>query len=116
MVEVIYSWSANQFQSEVCLDMVTMFCAIDDFCQGFLAVSFPALLPGAGTKKRHHASRLALSEVRTILVWFHASPYRTFKPFYGKPAWGELPLDFPPRPSYPRFVELLPMTLLPLCA
>ena len=33
------------------MDIVTIFCDIDDFCQRFLAVSFPALMPGASTKK-----------------------------------------------------------------
>jgi transposase len=98
------------------MDIVTIFCDMDDFCQRFLAVSFPALMPGASTKKRHRASRLALSEVMTILVWFHVSHYRTFKHFYRKQVLGEWPVDFPRLPSYTRFVELIPMTLLPLCA
>jgi transposase len=98
------------------MDMVTVFCDIDDFCQRLLAASLPALASGEGTKKDHRSARLALSEVMTLLVWFHASHYRTFKHFYLQQALGELRVDFPHLPSYTRFVELIPMTLLPLCA
>jgi Transposase DDE domain len=52
----------------------------------------------------------------TLLVWFHASHYRTFKHFYLEQALRELRMDFPPLPSYTRFVELIPMTLVPLCS
>jgi transposase len=98
------------------MDIVTIFCDIDDFCQRLLAASLPALMSGAGTKKARRSSGLALSEIMTILVWFHASHYRTFKHFYLEQVLSELRADFPHLPSYTRFVELIPMTLLPLCA
>jgi hypothetical protein len=78
VVDVIYFWSANQFHSEFCMDMVTIFCDIDDFCQRLWAAP-PSLLPSGGQKKRDRSPRLALSEILTILVFFHASHYRTFK-------------------------------------
>jgi hypothetical protein len=52
----------------------------------------------------------------TILVWFHASHYRTFKHFYLDHVLPGKRAEFPGLPSYTRFVELIPMTLLPLCA
>jgi Transposase DDE domain len=116
VVDVIYSWSLNQSQTEFCRDMVTIFGDIDDFCQRLPASSLPALASGAGTKKSHRSSRWALSEVRTILVWFHAWHDRRFKHFQLPQARGELRADFPPLPSDTRLVELIPMRLLPLCA
>ena len=71
------------------MDIVTIFCDIDDFCQRLLAVPLPALVSGAGTKKSHRSARLALSEIMTILVWFHGSHYRTSKHFYLRKALGE---------------------------
>jgi hypothetical protein len=59
---------------------------------------------------------LSLSEVMTILVWFHASHYRTFKHFYLGSVLPGKRAEFPRLPSYTRFVELIPLTLLPLCA
>jgi hypothetical protein len=59
---------------------------------------------------------LAISEIMTILVFFHASHYRTFKHFYQGQMLGPGRAEFPRLPSYTRFVELIPLTLLPLCA
>jgi Transposase DDE domain len=52
----------------------------------------------------------------TILVWFHASHYRTFKHFYLGSVLPGKRAEFPGLPSYTRCVELIPTTLLPLCA
>jgi transposase len=97
------------------MDIVTIFCDIDDFCCSLLTARLPALPSGSAPHPRR-ANSLSVSEIMTILVWFHASHYRTFKHFYlgwvlpGKRA------EFPGLPSYSRFVELIPMTLLPFCA
>src|SRR3982750_906803 len=95
--------------------MVTVFCDIDDFCRSLLTAKFPAL-PSDSAPRRARANSLSLSEVMTILVWFHASHYRTFKHFYLGSVLPEKRAEFPALPSYTRFVELIPMTLLPLCA
>src|SRR3954468_3032651 len=97
------------------MDMVTIFCDIDDFCRSLLAAGHAPLPDPAGPKKSRD-SRLALSEIMTLLVWFHASHYRTFKHFYLEQALRPLRRDFPDLPSYTRFVELIPMTLIPLCS
>jgi transposase len=97
------------------MDIVTIFCDIDDFCQHLWAAPGAALVPRAGTKKTHRSPRLALSEVMTIVVLLHASHYRTFKHFYQGRMLAQERAAFPGLPSYNRFVELIPMTLLPLC-
>jgi transposase len=96
--------------------MVTIFCAIDDFCRYSLETGQPLLPVRSGQPQRYRANSLALSEVMTILVWFHASHYRTFKHFYLDHILPGKRAEFPGLPSYTRFVELIPMTLLPLCA
>jgi transposase len=97
------------------MDMVTIFCEIDDFCRSLLAAKYPQLPARSGPRPRG-AHSLSLSEVMTILVWFHASHYRTFKHFYLGSVLPGKRAEFPGLPSYTRFVELIPMTLLPLCA
>jgi DDE family transposase len=97
------------------MDMVTIFCDIDDFCQRLLAAP-PPLLPPDGKKRSDRSASLALSEIMTILVFFHASHYRTFKHFYQGQMLGPGRAEFSRLPSYTRFVELIPLTLVPLCA
>ena len=95
--------------------MVTIFCDIDDFCRSLLAARHPQL-PANGFPRSRSTNSLSLSEVMTILVWFPASHYRTFQHFYLGSVLPEKRAEFPTLPSYTRFVELIPMTLLPLCA
>jgi hypothetical protein len=97
------------------MDILAIFCDIDDFCSRFAPVWHQHLVATAG-KKRHRTSSLALSEVMTILVLFHGLHYRTFKHFYLQYVCPYLHTDFPGLPSYSRFVELIPSSLLPLCA
>jgi Transposase DDE domain len=98
------------------MDIVAVFCDIDDFCRRWLEAG-QALLPvRSDPPQRHRASSLTLSEVMTILVWFHASHYRTFQHYYCDSVLPGKRAEFPGLPSYTRFVELIPLTLLPLCA
>lgn len=94
------------------MDIVTLFCDLDDFCQHFAAWQAHHCLPG---RQRQRASRMCLSEVMTILVWFHVCGYRNFKQFYLQAVCGHLRHAFPHRVSYTRFVELQREALLPLC-
>src|SRR5438270_11079926 len=97
------------------MDIVTIFCDIDDFCRHLLTAQYPQLETHSGQKK-HRSRGLTLSEVMTIVVFFHGSHYRTFKHFYLAHMLLQRRGEFPALPSYTRFVELIPMTLLPLCA
>jgi transposase len=97
------------------MDIVTIFCDIDDFCRSLLAAKYPQL-PACSVPRPRGANSLSLSEVMTLLVWFHASHYRTFKHFYFGSVLPGKRAEFPGLPSYTRFVELIPTTLLPLCA
>jgi Transposase DDE domain len=97
------------------LDLVTIFCAVDDFCEQFeQAWSCQAHLPAVpGT--RHYRSRMRLSEVMTILIAFHGSGMRTFKDFYTLTVLPHWKKAFPNLVSYNRFVELMPWCLMLLC-
>jgi Transposase DDE domain len=97
------------------MDMVTMFCEIDDFCRSLLAREHPQL-PARSGQQKGRGRGLSLSEVMTIVVFFHVSHYRTFKHFYQGRMLTQGRAEFPSLPSYNRFVELIPMTLVPLCS
>jgi hypothetical protein len=95
--------------------MLMMFCEIDDFCRHTLRVC-PLQLSARSGQQKGHGCGLSLSEVMTIVVFFHVSHYRTFKHFYQGRMLTQGRAEFPNLPSYNRFVELIPMTLLPLCS
>ena len=97
------------------MDMITLFCDIDDFLTLFEKwMKAKALPPDAGVKKRNRRRRMHTSEVMTLLVDFHQSKYRTFKDYYLKHVRQHLRWAFPNLVSYNRFVELIPETLTPL--
>lgn len=96
------------------MNILPLFCEIDDFCQHFEPLWKRRLL-GAGERQRDRAGRLCLSEVMTIIVLFHASSYRHFKAYYTEQVMPHYAGAFPRLVSYQRFVELMPSALVPLC-
>jgi hypothetical protein len=96
------------------LQLIAMFCDIDDFCKHFEPIYHQHLLQ-AGHRHRRRQPELALSEIMTILVYFHSSHYRTFKHYYTEYVAVHLRPYFPRLVSYTRFVELMPRALVPLC-
>ena len=63
------------------MQLMTMFCDIDDFCKRFASIFHRHLLnPGQGTRLRQPAP--TLSERMTLIVYFRCSHYRTFKHYY----------------------------------
>ena len=96
------------------MNILPVFCDIDDFCLLFEPYWQRQQL-AAAPRQRHRSSSLALSEVMTIIVLFHASGYRNFKTFYTDYVAKHLLSEFPRLTSYNRFVELMPQALVPLC-
>lgn len=97
------------------MDMVALFCDLDDFYQAFAPVWQKRLLPAPG-RPRRRAVRLSVSEIRTLVVAFQTSPYRTLKHFYWAEVCCHWRTEFPPLVSYQRLVECLPAVLAPLAA
>jgi hypothetical protein len=96
------------------MDILPVFCDIDDFCQLFEPLWKQRLL-ATGERQRDRAARLCLSEVMTIIVLFHASSYRNFKAYYTEQVMKHYAGAFTRLVSYNRFVELMPSALVPLC-
>jgi hypothetical protein len=97
------------------MDILPVFCDIDDFCRAFEPRWHQQML-AAGERQRRRTATLSLSEVMTIIVLFHASGYRDFKTFYTQHVQRHLAGAFPRLVSYNRFVELTRGALIPLCA
>lgn len=95
------------------MDIVNLFCRIDDFCRQF-EPAFKQRLLAEKPKQRKRPTRLSLSEVMTIIVYFHASGYRNFKQYYLQYVRIYLCAEFPALVSYNRFVELMKEAVVPL--
>jgi hypothetical protein len=96
------------------MDILLLFCDIDDFCQ-FFEPLWKQRLFSSGERHRDRAGCLSLSEVMTIIVLFHASSYRNFKAYYTEQVMKHYAGAFPRLVSYQRFVELMPAALVPMC-
>jgi hypothetical protein len=95
------------------MDILPLFCDVDDFCLLFEPLWHRHLLESRSARRNKH-SALALSEVMTILILFHCSGYRDLKTFYMQHVQKYLGGAFPRLTSYNRFVELQRETLVPL--
>ena len=89
------------------MNIITLFCKIDDFFLAYEKWQATQCLPKeTPSETRGRRRSLHPSEVMTLLIAFHQSNYRTFKHFYLKHVcvyWGD---EFPHLVSYSRFVQL----------
>ena len=95
------------------MSLLKLFCDVDDFCQSLNQWQANQLL--GQPFKRGPKPKLSASEIMTIIIHFHQSHYRNFKRYYTHHVMKQLRSEFPTLVSYNRFVELMPMALLPLC-
>lgn len=87
---------------------------MDDFCKQFEKTWQQELL-STSERKRKKKINLRLSEVMTIIIYFHQSYYINFKDYYTKHVCNYFQTYFPDLVSYNRFVELEQSALIPLC-
>jgi hypothetical protein len=108
VAETIRQWSPA-------VDIVALYCDLDDFYQAFTPTWHRHLLPAPG-RHRQRARSLSMSEMMTLLIAFQDSDYRTFKHFYLKEVCRHWRAEFPRLVSYQRFIECLPAVLVPWAA
>lgn len=94
------------------MDIVSLYCEIDDFFKVFEKVWKKHLLSNGRVRNRQ--ARLSISEVMTILVMYHQSGYKTLKSFYLCQIGLHYQNEFPHQISYNRFVELQARCVMPL--
>jgi hypothetical protein len=97
------------------MSLLELFVHIDDFCLAFLP-HWQQNLISDGSKKRSRNGNLTVSEIMTIIVYFHQSRYRHFKAYYTEHVCEHMRNEFPNLVSYERFVILMPSVLGPLSA
>jgi hypothetical protein len=95
------------------MDLLELFCDVDDFWQAFSPQWRQRLLE-AGLAQPTRCPQLCESEIMTLVIHFHHSGYRTFKSYYTEYVTTFLTAEFPRLVSYNRFVELMPRVLVPL--
>ncbi len=94
-------------------NLLVLFCNVDDFCKKFILEFEKSMLEVS--KKRQKPCRLSVSEIMTIIIYFHQMRFRDFKTYYIQYVQKHMQKDFPKLVSYNRFIELMPSVLLPIC-
>lgn len=97
------------------MTLLELFVHVDDFYQTYTPPTPKKSLPNA-RKTRQRNLTMHHSEILTILVYFHQERHRDFKTYYCHHVKHTLHNEFPTAPSYNRFVEWMPRTILPLTA
>ena len=92
--------------------IIDIFCYADDFCKFYREKLSQRFLPSK--KKGNRASKMSLSEIIAISVYYHLSGYKTFKDYYTKGIQGEFKDCFPKLVSYNRFLELRKEAAFPI--
>ena len=95
------------------IDIVVLFCSIDDFWMIF-KLEWEKRLLSQGKRPPKRRPSLAESEIMTIVILFHMMGYRNFKTFYIQHVCKYLSSYFHPLPSYNRFLELKRSVVFPM--
>ena len=94
------------------MEHVAVFCDVDDFCKAYEEYCMHSLM--MEKQRIIPKTRMALSEIMTILIMYHLSGYRTFKWYYTKYVMVYQKKNYPDLVSYNRFVEIMEYALVPL--
>ena len=97
------------------MSLLELFVSVDDFCQVFLP-TWEAKQLEDGSKKRLRRGQLRVSEIMTIIIYFHQSQYRNFKAYYTEHVCQHLCSEFPNLVNYERFVILMSSLFGPFSA
>lgn len=93
--------------------VIEIFCTIDDFCKIFEEFEKTITIQDRNPTR---VSRLARSEIITILVLYHQSGYKTFKYFYCNFVCKALKSYFPDLVTYDHFLTLMKRVFMPIMA
>lgn len=102
------------------LRLISIFCDVDDFCKKFepelqkillekLEIDSPDTI-----RRRVRKRKLSMSELITIIVFFHQAGYRTFKDYYTRFVLIILKKYFNNLVRYNKFINLMKTCLFPL--
>lgn len=91
------------------LQLMSIFCIVDNFCKGFLQEFEKRLIVSGG---RRRTDCLSVSEIIMILLWFNMSGMNCFKHFYFN-SFHTLKVYFPKLPRYKKFVNVQKKAFIP---
>ena len=97
------------------MDIVELYSVVDDFCKIFME-KWEAKMLSDGVKKRNRFGKMSVSEIMTIVIFFHQSNNRNFKNYYLGLISEHYKNYFPDLLSYARFVSIMKSILVPLCS
>jgi len=111
---VVTTHTINQKSEEFPMveQLTAIFCDIDDFCIEYERYCKTYMLPNEPYKLPK--TSMHLSEIMTIVVFFHLSHYREFKWYYLEFICGQMADCFTRLVSYNRFVEIMQGAAAPL--
>lgn len=85
--------------------LIEIFIAADDFCQDFQR--WLDTKPKVEFKLPRFEGRMEVSEILSIIVFYHYSGYKCFQYYYEQQVQTELTSHFPNQVSYKRFLQLI---------
>ena len=97
------------------MDIVELYSVVDNFCKIFME-KWKAKMLSDGVKKRNRLRKMSVSEIMTIVIFFHQSNNRNFKNYYLGLISEHYKNYFPDLLSYPRFLSIMKSILVPLCS
>jgi hypothetical protein len=92
------------------MSLVELWCSVDDFCQADAQAGRGEQL-GSGEVGQQRAGAMHLSEIMTLVIYFHPSHNRVFNAYYTEHVQVHLRREFPKLVSDGRCVELMPRSL-----
>jgi hypothetical protein len=63
------------------MSLLELFCHVDDFCQAYVP-NWQRQQLQSGQRRRQRDGQLGLSEIMTIVIYFHQVRFRDFKTYY----------------------------------
>lgn len=94
--------------------LIEIFIAADDFCQDFQR--WLDTKPKFEFKLPRFEGRMEVSEILSIIVFYHYSGYKCFQYYYEQQVQTELTSHFPNQVSYKRFLQLISKSTVHLFA
>lgn len=94
--------------------LIEIFIAADDFCQDFQR--WLDTKPKVEFKPPRFEGRMEVSEILSIIVFYHYSGYKCFQYYYEQQVQTELTSHFPNQVSYKRFLQLISKSTVHLFA
>lgn len=93
-------------------DITLLYYCIDEFCKIYKEWEKNKLIDSGRCRQRE--GKLSLSEMLTIVIYYHMSNYKNFKSYYLIEIRNRQKDQFKDIPCYKRFIQIMPKLIVPL--